>query len=85
MSWSEANAKQFGVALRRLREERGLSQETLAFRAGVTKNQVQLIEAGRSSGRKDATGPSNPRLSTLAGLADVMGLSISALLHEAGL
>lgn len=85
MSWSEASARQFGAALRRLREERGLSQETLAFRAGVTKNQVQLIEAGRSSGRKDATGPSNPRLSTLAGLAEVMGLSVSALLAEAGL
>lgn len=85
VSWSEASARQFGAALRRLREERGLSQETLAFRAGVTKNQVQLIEAGRSSGRKDATGPSNPRLSTLAGLAEVMGLSVSALLAEAGL
>lgn len=85
MSWSEAGAKQLGIALRRLREERGLSQEALAFRAGVTKNQVQLIEAGRSSGRKDATGPSNPRLSTLAGLAEVMGMSVSALLAEAGL
>lgn len=85
MSWSEADAKQFGLVLRRLREERGLSQETLAFRAGVTKNQVQLIEAGRSSGRKDATGPSNPRLSTLAGLAEVLGRSVSALLAEAGM
>lgn len=85
MFWSEAGAKRLGVALRRLREERGLSQEALAFRAGVTKNQVQLIEAGRSSGRKDATGPSNPRLSTLAGLAEVMGMSVSALLAEAGL
>lgn len=85
MSWSEASARQLGVALRRLREERGLSQEKLAFRAGVTKNQVQLIEAGRSSGRKEAIGPSNPRLSTLAGLAEVLGLSVSALLAEAGI
>ena len=71
--------------LRQLRHERGLSQETLAFRAGVTKNQVQLIEAGRSSGRRDASGPSNPRLSTLSGLAEVMEMSVSALLAEAGL
>lgn len=85
MSWSEASAKQFGVALRRLRVERGLSQEALAFRAGVTKNQVQLIESGRSSGRKDSTGPSNPRLSTLAGLAEVLGLKVSDMLAEAGL
>ena len=85
VSWSETSAKQFGAALRLLREERGLSQETLAFRAGITKNQLQLIESGRSSGRKDATGPSNPRLSTLSGLAEVLGMPVSALLIKARL
>lgn len=85
MSWNRAGAKQLGTTLRRLREAKGLSQEALAFRAGVTKNQVQLIEAGRSSGRKDADGPSNPRLSTLVGLAEVLGLPVSALLAEAEL
>lgn len=73
------------MTLRRLREERGLSQESLAFQAGITKNQVQLIEAGRSSGRKDSLGPSNPRLSTLAGLADVLGIRVSELLGHADL
>jgi transcriptional regulator with XRE-family HTH domain len=85
VSWSEASAKQFGATLRRLREERGLSQEALAFRAGITKNQLQLIESGRSSGRKDATGPSNPRLSTLSGLAEVLGMPVSALMTQANL
>lgn len=85
MSWTEADAKKFGAVLRGLRVGRGLSQEALAFRAGVTKNQIQLIEAGRSSGRKDATGPSNPRLSTLSGLAEVMEMTVSALLAEADL
>lgn len=47
------------------------------------KNQIRLIEAGLSSGRKDATGPSNPRLSTLSGLAEVMEMTVSALLAEA--
>lgn len=74
-----------GVALRRMREEHGLSQEALAFRAGIRKNQLQLIEAGRSSGRRGASGPSNPRLSTLVGLADVLGRSVSGLLADAGL
>lgn len=85
MPWSEPTAKEFGAALRRLREERGLSQETLAFRSGVTKNQVQLIEAGRSSGRRDALGPSNPRMSTLCGMADALGVPVSVLLATAGL
>lgn len=85
VSWSEAGAKQLGAFLRRLREERGLSQESLAFRAGITKNQLQLIEAGRASGRRDANGPSNPRLSTLVGLADVLDRPVSRLLADAGL
>ena len=85
MSWSEAGAKQLGVTLRQLRTKRGLSQEALAFRAGVTKNQVQLIEAGRASGRKDSIGPSNPRLSTLVGLAGVLDVPVSELLRDAGL
>ncbi|NYE95579.1 transcriptional regulator with XRE-family HTH domain [Psychromicrobium silvestre] len=82
MAWNETKAKQFGIVLRRLREERGLSQEALAFRAGVTKNQVQLIESGRSSGRKDATGPSNPRLSTLVGLAEILEMPVHELLKH---
>lgn len=85
MPWSETEAQRLGAALRRLREERRLSQETLAFRAGITKNQVQLIEAGRSSGRKDATGPSNPRLRTLSGLAEAMGMPTSEFLAAADL
>lgn len=85
VSWSEAGAKQLGAALRRLREERRLSQESLAFRAGITKNQLQLIEAGRASGRRDASGPSNPRLSTLVGLAEVLDRPVSRLLADAGL
>jgi transcriptional regulator with XRE-family HTH domain len=62
-----------------------MSQETLAFQAGVTKNQIQLIESGRASGRKDAAGPSNPRMSTLAGLAAVLGMSVSDMLNYADL
>lgn len=83
MAWDEERAKKFGVTLRHLREQRKLSQESLAFRAGVTKNQVQLIESGRASGRREATGPSNPRLSTLVGLAEVLDLPVSELLHKA--
>jgi DNA-binding XRE family transcriptional regulator len=83
--WNEEKAQRLGVVLRRLRGEAGLSQESLAHSAGITKNQLQLLEAGRSSGRKEATGPSNPRMTTLAGLADILGISISQLLADAEL
>ena len=83
--WTTEKANKLGIALRRLREERGITQENLAYRAQITKNQVQLLEAGRGSGRKDATNPSNPRLSTLVGLADGLDLSVSQLLEQAGL
>lgn len=71
--------------LRQMRVERGLTQESLAFQAGITKNQVQLIESGRSSGRKDQLGPSNPRLSTLVGLCEVLEVLPSELLRAGDL
>lgn len=82
---TQEEAQRLGAALRELRQDQGLSQERLAFTAGLTKNQLQLIEAGRGSGRRDSTGPSNPRLSTLVGLADVLGVKASDLLKTAGL
>jgi len=85
MPWDRKSAVQLGDTVRRLRVERGLSQETLAFSAGITKNQVQLIESGRSSGRADASGPSNPRMATLVGLAGVLDLTVIELLAEARL
>lgn len=77
--WDEKSASRLGVTLRRLRNVRGLSQESLAYQAGITKNQLQLIESGRASGRKDEVGPSNPRMATLAGLASVLGTSVAEL------
>lgn len=85
MQWTEEKAKRLGAALLRLREQGGISQETLAYSAGMTKNQYQLIEGGRASGRKDSVAPSNPSLSTLAGLAWALGMSVSKLLKEAKL
>lgn len=83
--WTNEDAKKFGKTLRRLRTDRQLTQESLAHRADITKNQIQLLETGRGSGRKDSVNPANPRITTLAGLASALDLSISALLAEAGL
>lgn len=83
--WDEKSASRLGVTLRHLRNARGLSQESLAYQAGITKNQLQLIEAGRASGRKEDGGPSNPRMATLSGLARVLGVSVAELFADAEL
>lgn len=85
MSWTPEQARRLGETLRDLRHERDLSQEQLAYTAGITKNQMQLLERGRASGRKDSVGPSNPRISTLAGISGALGLSVSDLLARAGI
>lgn len=85
MMWNEESAARLGTTLRRMRNDRGLSQEALAYQAGITKNQLQLIEAGRSTGRREGAGPSNPRMATLAGLADVLDVSVAAMMAEAGM
>ncbi|WP_373695271.1 helix-turn-helix domain-containing protein [Microbacterium maritypicum] len=83
--WDEGSARRLGETLRRLRNDRGLSQESLAYQAGITKNQLQLIEAGRASGRKEEVGPSNPRMATLSGLSNALGMSVAELLADARL
>ena len=39
----------FGLALRNLRKESGLSQELLAHDAGMERNYISLLELGRNS------------------------------------
>lgn len=39
----------FGRVLRKLRKNREMSQEALAFEAGVERNYVSLLELGRNS------------------------------------
>jgi predicted ATPase/DNA-binding XRE family transcriptional regulator len=54
----------FGDALRRLRRRSGLSQESLADRAGLSTEAISLLERGRRT----------PRMTTMRLLADAMGL-----------
>ena len=58
------------VRLRQLREERGLSQEQLADRAGCHRTYVGMLE--RRQG--------NPSLAVVAALADALGVTVGELL-----
>lgn len=81
MGWDTKASRSFGEKVRALRHAAQLSQEGLAYRAGITKNQVQLIESGRGSARE--SGPiSNPRMKTLFGLASALGVSPADLLPD---
>jgi transcriptional regulator with XRE-family HTH domain len=61
---------QLGERVRRLREERGWSQESFAHEGGLGRSFAGAIERGE----KDV------RLSTLAKLARTLGVSLSQLL-----
>jgi len=55
-----------GRQLADLREAKGLTQEELAHRVGISRNHLQLLEMGLSDRAKQT--PANPRLSTLVAL-----------------
>ena len=72
----EEFSRAIGVALQRLRLERGLSQERLAHMAGIAAYTYQKFEKGES---KPGT-PMNPRLFTLMALAEVLEVSLTDLI-----
>lgn len=69
-------AVELGRQIRRLRVARDLSQEALAFRAGLTRFTVQRYEAGEGQ-----TGsPANPSLRTVIALSQVLEVSLEELI-----
>ncbi len=63
-------SERFAANLRRLRHETGLSQEVVAFCAGVHRTQVSLLEGGERM----------PRVETLVKLAGALGITPNDLL-----
>jgi len=61
--------KQFGDRVRQLRMVRDLSQEELAYKAGVHRTYLGGIERGER----------NPSLRNIAAIADALGISLSEL------
>jgi transcriptional regulator with XRE-family HTH domain len=62
----------FGRALRRLRKERGLTQEELGFEADLRRTFVSVLELGQQQ----------PTLTTIVKLARVFGMKPSEFLRE---
>lgn len=62
-----------GVAIRRLRETRGLSQEELAERAHLHRTYISMVERARRNISVDA----------LSGVADALEVSPSQLVRQA--
>lgn len=62
----------FGRAVKALRTERGLTQETLAYESGVDRSYLSELENGRKM----------PSLDTVFRLATALGLSASDLIAD---
>lgn len=75
-------AVQFGSRVRTLREDREWTQEQLAERSDMSRNQIQNIEHSRNNQRDTSgrPGPGNPTLDSVVKLANAFGLRPSELL-----
>lgn len=61
-----------GVVLRRLRKDRGLTQEQLALEADLQRSYVSILELGQQQ----------PSLTTIIKLASAFGCTAQALMGE---
>jgi len=68
--WVETVEKQFGMRVRQLREKQGLSQEELAYRAGVHRTYLGGIERGER----------NPSLKNIVAIARALSIRLPDLL-----
>ncbi len=68
--------RELGLTLQRRRLALALSQEEVAYTAGITRSHYQQLEKGRSRPGEAA----NPSLFTLASLADVLNVELVELL-----
>lgn len=75
-------AQEFGRKVMVMRRRMGLTQEELAARSGVSRNQIQNLEHSRNNVRDPDTrlpGRGNPRLDTIFALALALEVEVSVL------
>ena len=63
--------KKFGSNLKRLRESKGMSQEELCFKSGLSKNQIGNIERGEV----------NTTLSSLHAISVALDMNLQEILN----
>ncbi|OGP56621.1 MAG: hypothetical protein A2V65_08690 [Deltaproteobacteria bacterium RBG_13_49_15] len=64
--------KAFGFILRRLRQDRGLSQESLGFESGYHRTYISLLERGKKS----------PSLQTIFTLSKALEIEPNELIRQ---
>jgi transcriptional regulator with XRE-family HTH domain len=69
----ESPSTALGTAIRKLRHDRGLTQEALAHRSGITVGHLSKIERGVA----------NPSWETVVAIADGLGLPPAQLARSA--
>lgn len=69
-------ARRLATALRQARENAGLSQEQVAYRAGLTRYTYQKYEKGESR----PGSPANPTLRTLLAMSQVLDVAVESLI-----
>jgi transcriptional regulator with XRE-family HTH domain len=71
-SSKDADAERFGAAIRRLREERGWTQDELASRAGMNGSYLGFVERGENV----------PTLTVILLLAETLGVDAGDLVRQ---
>ena len=73
-----AYAQRLATALRRAREGAWLSQEQVAYRAGLTRYTYQKYEKGESRPGR----PANPTLRSVLAISQVLGVVVEDLIPD---
>lgn len=70
--------KQLGINIQKARISQGLSQEKVAYSANISRFAFQQLEKGESR----PGSPANPSLLNIMSIAQVLNMSLDALLPE---